>query len=375
MDKLTNKTKDNINLNPIRRGGFVTPTVHEYASKYLDGYSICDTCKGWLEDIEKPPLCKISDLLLSHYPMDHSIMTFGAREAMALAIKAIVPKGGTVVVDSNRHYSSILAIESVDAQFIEVESSGYPEYKIDPASFREAIKEYVKENNKNPDLILLTHVDGNWGNLVNAEKVGEIALEFEIPFLLNAAYSAGRFKFNPKEMHADLVAISGHKSFGSTGPVGALLYKQEFANGIERKSPTYSNKNINVLGCTVRGTASAAFYQALSELDERLKRWDEVIKNTRYFVDKMEELSKGGIVQLGEKPKNHDVVYFETPILYEIGEKHRKKGYFLYDELKKRNITGIKQGRTKGFKLSIYGLSQREIDHVINTFREIINEQ
>lgn len=363
-------TEKEINLNPIRRGGFISPTVKDFAIKYLDGYSICDTCKGWLEDISHPPLCKISDLLLSYYPMDRSIMTFGAREAMSLVIKTVVPKGGTILVDSNRHYSSVLAIESAGASLKEVESSGHPEYKIDAEAYRKAIQ----NNKEKPDLILLTHVDGNWGNLVDAKAIGEIAQEFKIPFLLNAAYSAGRFKFNPAEMYADFVAISGHKSFGSTGPVGAILYKDKWADRIERKSTIYPVKNLNILGCTVRGVASAAFYQALVELEDRLNRWETEIENTRYFVKQMENITDGGIVQVGEKPKMHDLICFETPILYEIGEKHQKKGYFLYNELKKRGITGIKPGRTKGFKVSVYGLTREEIDYVINSFNEIIHE-
>ncbi|MBD3281107.1 O-phospho-L-seryl-tRNA:Cys-tRNA synthase, partial [Candidatus Dojkabacteria bacterium] len=158
------------------------------------------------------------------------------------------------------------------------------------------------------------------------------------------------------------------------GPVGAILYTNRWRKKIEQKSIMYPQKNINVLGCSVRGTASVAFYQALVELEDRLDRWEEELGNTRYFVEQMEKISDGGIIQIGGKPKMHDLVYFETPILYEIGKKHRKKGYFLYSELKKRGIMGIKPGRTKGFKASVYGLSRSQINHVINSFKEIISE-
>jgi len=371
MDKINEESV--INLNPIRRGGFVSPFVRKYAIKYLDGYSVCDGCDGDLQKISNPPIRKIEEILTAKYQMDRLMITFGAREAMAVAARAVLSRGDIVLVDQNRHYSSILAIELSGASFVEVESSGYPEYEITPEKFRDAIEDVIKAKGKKPALILLTHVDGNWGNIADAKAVGAIAQEYKIPFLLNAAYSAGRFAFDSEEIGADFVAVSGHKSFGSVGPVGALLYRDKWGDKIEKKSHAYPLKKLYSLGCTVRGVAAAGFYQALLELDERLDRWPDEVEKTRYFVEKMEGLVADGIRQLGARPKIHDLVYFETPVLFEMGQKRRERGCFLAKELKKRGITGLKPGRTRGFKVSVYGLRKKEIDHVINSFKEILN--
>lgn len=358
--------------------------VRDITLQYLDGYSVCDYCIGSLQKISKPPLDLIEEMLISAYGLDKVILTFGAREAIGLVMRGVVGHGDYVIVDQNRHYSSILAVESVGAEFIEALTTGYPEYVVGADAYKDAIEEGKKKYGKLPALILLTHVDGRWGNVTDAKAVGDVAKQHGVPFLLNSAYSAGRFGFSADKLGADFVAISGHKSFGSSGPIGALLFRSEWSEQLLHESKFYPGKYVETLGCTVRGTAAVSFLEALKILSERLGRWGQEVQRTRDFVSDMEELGCGwdgrgneiiqsGIKQLGETPKNHDLMYFETPIFDEIAQKHRKKGYFLAEELKKRGVMGVQPGKTKGIKMSIYGLNDEEIKQVINSFKEIIN--
>ena len=71
------------------------------------------------------------------------------------------------------------------------------------------------------------------------------------------------------------------------------------------------------------------------------------------------------------KPKEHDLVRFETPIFDRIAEKHPRRGFFLYEELKKRSIVGIKHGQTKWFKCSVYGFSKEQINYIADSFVDI----
>jgi Sep-tRNA:Cys-tRNA synthetase len=74
------------------------------------------------------------------------------------------------------------------------------------------------------------------------------------------------------------------------------------------------------------------------------------------------------------KPKEHDLVRFETPVFHKIAEKHPRRDFFLYEELKKRNIVGIKRGQTQWFKCSVYGFSQEQVDYIADSFAEIVNK-
>jgi Sep-tRNA:Cys-tRNA synthetase len=82
----------------------------------------------------------------------------------------------------------------------------------------------------------------------------------------------------------------------------------------------------------------------------------------------------GGINQIGVKPTKHDLVRFETPLFHQIAKKHPRRGFFLYEELKKRNIVGIKRGQTQWFKCSIYGFNYQQVDYIAHSFQEITKE-
>ncbi len=68
------------------------------------------------------------------------------------------------------------------------------------------------------------------------------------------------------------------------------------------------------------------------------------------------------------------LVRFETPIFDKIAENHPRRGFFLYEELKKRKIVGIKRGQTKWFKCSIYGFTNEQKEYIGDSLTDIINK-
>ena len=110
-----------------------------------------------------------------------------------------------------------------------------------------------------------------------------------------------------------------------------------------------------------------------TRLLERVKRWDEELAKIRKFADALEDLGGGEIMLLGQNPHNHHLLHFETPLLWQISQKHKRKGFFLAEALAKHNITGVHKGLTKHIKISVYDLPQEEVDRVIEAFKEIIS--
>jgi Sep-tRNA:Cys-tRNA synthetase len=131
-------------------------------------------------------------------------------------------------------------------------------------------------------------------------------------------------------------------------------------------------KEVEMLGCTSRGAPVATLMASLPHIIERVKKWDVEVEKTRYFVSEMEKIS--GVNQVGVRPKEHDLVRFDTPIFHRIADKHPRRGFFLYEELKKRNIVGIKRGQTQWFKCSTYGFKQEQVHYIVSSFAEIIAE-
>jgi len=364
-----NIERDNLNLNPLQRGGVLTKEARKALYEFSDGYSVCDYCAGRLDEISRPAIHHFLDDLAEFIGADQARTVHGAREGKFAVMHAICKPGDTIVVDGNAHYTTHLAAERNQLNMVEVPSNDYPEYRITPESYQEVL-DYQEDYGEDVSLVLLTHVDGNYGNLTDARAIGKIAHDHGVPLLLNCAYSMGRLPVDARAFNADFVVGSGHKSMAASGPIGVLGLKDEWADTVLKLSKRHAVKEIEMLGCTSRGAPVATLMASLPYVIERVGRWDEEVQKTRDFVKKMERI--GGIKQIGVKPKEHDLVRFETPVFDEIADKHPRRGFFLYEELKKRKIVGIKRGQTKWFKCSAYGFTQEQTDYIARSFAEIV---
>jgi Sep-tRNA:Cys-tRNA synthetase len=154
-----------------------------------------------------------------------------------------------------------------------------------------------------------------------------------------------------------------------SGILGVLGMNKKWEKIMLRKSKIYPEKEIKFLGSELRGTAITTLMASFSEVSERVEKWQEEIEKVQWFSEEMEKL---GLKQLGEKPHQHDLMCFKTEPFYEISKKHSKGRFFLYSELKKRGISGIMPGLTKMFKLSTFEISKKELEKVIEAFKEIL---
>lgn len=362
-----------INLEPLQRGGVMPAEARKAALSYIDGYSVCDYCVGTLHILKRPPVANFLKEVAEFLGMDFAILTNGCREAKFAVMHSITKPEDSIVVDANRHYTSCVAAERAGLTVYEVENTGHPYFQIKPEGYASTIEKVKAETGKLPSLVLLTHVDWIYGNLVDPEKVGKICEEYGVPFLLNTAYSSGRMSINGRNLRADFIACSGHKSWAAgAGTIGILAVRKEWTEKVIKPSKGYKIKPIEILGCSARGSSTIALIASFPFVKERVKRWDNEVKKARWFSSRMEAL--GNIKQLGDKPHNHDLIRFETPAFDKIAQKHKRRGYFLYDELLKRKIAGIKAGKTKAFDLSTYGLTEEQLKYVIEGFEDIINK-
>jgi len=250
LQKLANLRRTHkglINLMPLQTGGILTDAAKEALMEFGDGYSVCDFCLGSLCDIANPPVKDfVHELLPQFLGCEVATVTHGAREAKFMVMHSLAQPGDSIIVDGNRHYTTIVAAERVGLNMIEVPHSGYPEFRIDVNDYMPLIEKH------NPKLILLTYPDGNYGNLPDATRLGEIAQEYGIPYILNGAYAVGRMPIKMSDVGADFIIGSGHKSMASAGPCGVLGMKRKWEEIVLRKSEAYNNKEVELLGCTLR---------------------------------------------------------------------------------------------------------------------------
>jgi len=372
LDKFCSLKRDiaQINIDPLQRGGILTEQARAALIEWGDGYSVCDFCAGRLDHIKNPPVEEfVHEVLPEFLGTDEVRVTHGAREGKFAAMHALCEKGDWVVMDGNAHYTSVLAAERSGLKIEYATPSKEPGYAISAEGYIEAI-ERAYEQKGNVSLAVLTYPDGNYGNLPDARAIAEACHDYSVPLLLNGAYAVGRMPVNAHELGADIIVASGHKSMAASGPVGILGASKEYARLIFRLSSAKKNKEIELLGCTVRGAPLITLMASFPAVVERVRRWPEEVENARWFSAGMEKL---GMNQQGDRPHNHDLMFFLAENLYEISQKAKKGRYFLYRDLKERGICGIKPGLTRQFKLSTYGLAREELEKVLQAFAGIID--
>jgi len=362
--------RENLNLNPLQRGGVLTADAREALYEFSDGYSICDYCEGRLDQIKKPDINRFLDDLADFINVDVVRTVHGAREGKFAVMHALCDRGDTIIADGNAHYTTHLAAERNHLKIIEAPNNGYPTFEIKSETYRQVLEDAIDKTEIK--LAVLTHVDGDYGNLTNAKAIASTCRRLGIPLLLNCAYTMGRMPIDAKDIGVDFIVGSGHKSMAASGPIGVLGMTSEWEDTILKRSDRHEKKEIEMLGCTSRGAPIATLMASFPHVKARVQQWNEELKKTRHFVKEMEKL--GEIIQLGVKPKEHDLVRFETPIFDNIARSHPRRGFFLYEELKKRRIVGIKRGQTRWFKCSVYSMTMEQIEYIIDAFKDIIKK-
>jgi Sep-tRNA:Cys-tRNA synthetase len=363
---LKREHKDLINLMPLQTGGILTDAAREALVEFADGYSTCDFCLGNLCNITNPPIKKfVHGILPEFLGCDVATITHGAREAKFMVMHCLTKPGDTIIVDGNRHYTTVVAAERAELNIIEVPSSEYPEFKVNVDDYIPFIEKH------HPKLILLTYPDGNYGNLPDAKRLGEIAAEYNVPYILNGAYAVGRMPIKMHDVGADFIIGSAHKSMASAGPCGVLGMKKKWESLLLKKSIVFKKKEVELIGCTVRGVPLITFMASFPYVQERVNHWDEQVAKAQWFSNELEKL---GLKQLGEKPHKHDLLHFDAPAFYEISQHVRERGYFLYKELKERGIWGPQPGLAKSFKVSTFASIKEQLAFVIDSFKDILQK-
>jgi Sep-tRNA:Cys-tRNA synthetase len=372
LQHLSRQGPQDINLNPLQRGGVIYPEARHALLEWADGYAICDFCDGRLDQMKRPPISDFVHTLLPQFlDIDVVRITHGAREGKFAVMHALCHTDDTIVIDGNAHYSTYVAAERSRLRIRAVPNSGYPYFTITPEAYAQTIQETIQDTGTPPALVVLTYPDGSYGNLVDAKQVAKIAHEYHIPFLLNAAYAMGRMPLSAQELDCDFIVGSGHKSMASSGPIGILGMKETFATKVLQRSAHSPSKELELLGCTARGAALVTLMASFPSVVERITTWEHEVAQLRWFAHELEQL---GLKPLGETPHNHDLLFIETPIFYQISQQHPKKRFFLYHALKQHGISGIKAGLTRNFKVSTYRLSQSALEHVLAAFQDIIDK-
>lgn len=367
-----------INIQPIQAAGRLTPEARKALIAYGDGYSTCDACRKpfRLDKISTPPIAPFHEQLASFLNMDVARVVPGARRGFQAVASTLVNKGDSVIVSALAHYTEFLAVEEAEGIVREVPLN---EHKIVTAdATAEKIEAVKQETGKLPVLVMIDHFDYQFANEHDVKGIAKIAHQYDIPFLYNGAYTVGVRPVDGKDIGADFVVGSGHKSMASPAPSGVLATTDEWAPKVFRTTQAVGDvtkrkfgiKEVEMLGCTLMGSTLIAMMASFPTVRQRVNNWEEEVKKSNYLIDGLLAIEDGNVIS--EYPRKHTLSKVDTSGNFDkVAQNHKRKGFFLSDELSSRGIVGEFAGATRVWKLNTYGLSWEKIRYVVDTFQDI----
>jgi cysteine desulfurase family protein len=147
------------------------------------------------------------------------VFTYNATEALNLAIMGLLAEGDHVITPSMEHNSVmrplnyLLSKGIIELTVVPCSEKGH----IDLGALRRSMK-------KNTRLIAVNHASNVMGAIAPLEEIG--TLSGEIPFLVDAAQSAGAVPIDVEAMGIDLLAFTGHKSLYGPQGTGGLFVRE-----------------------------------------------------------------------------------------------------------------------------------------------------
>ena len=154
-------------------------------------------------------------------PATHVILTPGATFGLNMVIKGLLKPGDHCIVSSMEHNAvmrPLLQLQGVCFDRIPCSREGL----LDPGDVERLIR-------PNTRLLIMAHGSNVCGCVQDAPAVGEICARRGIPFLLDAAQTAGHYPVDFEAFQLSALAVPGHKGLLGPSGIGAVLLRDSLA--------------------------------------------------------------------------------------------------------------------------------------------------
>ena len=150
---------------------------------------------------------------LFHIEPENVVLTMSCTHGLNMAIRTLVRPGDRVVISGFEHNAVTRPLHGLGAR---VTAAGRRLFDWDDTlrSFRKALDRGAK-------CAVFTHVSNVFGYILPVEEMAWECRRRGVPFILDAAQSAGAVPIDCEALGADFVAMPGHK--GLLGPMGTGL--------------------------------------------------------------------------------------------------------------------------------------------------------
>ena len=156
---------------------------------------------------------------LFHAPDPNGVaFTMNATQAINMALKGWLKLGDHVITSSIEHNAMWRPLKALERRGVEVTAVPCArDGLLDPAEVESAIRSSTR-------LVAMLHASNVLGTILPIAEIGALARRRGIPFLVDAAQTAGACPLDMQAMNIDLLAFPGHKGlFGPHGTGGLIV--------------------------------------------------------------------------------------------------------------------------------------------------------
>ena len=157
----------------------------------------------------------------------HVIFTPGMTAGLNMLLKGYLKAGDHVIVSSMEHNAMMRPLVQLERDGVEF--SRIPADRDGIARAQDIIP-LIRPNTK---LVAVMHASNVCGSLLPVKEIGAICRERNIPFILDAAQTAGHYPIDFKELGLSALCAPGHKGLLGPQGIGVLLLDHEFAKSVE----------------------------------------------------------------------------------------------------------------------------------------------
>ncbi len=158
---------------------------------------------------------------------ENVVFTTNVTIALNFLIKGLFRSGDHVLVSSMEH-------NAVMRPLVQMKHHGVGFSRI-PCTDRgelmlETIEKMIAPNTK---AIIMNHASNVCGTIIPIEKVGEIAHKYGLPFIVDAAQTAGILPIDMQAMNIDALCFTGHKGLLGPQGTGGFILTDQVADQLE----------------------------------------------------------------------------------------------------------------------------------------------
>lgn len=159
--------------------------------------------------------CRETVAKFFHCAPEQVVFTAGCTQGLNMAIFTLVKPGGRVLISGFEHNAVTRPLHAISAQIVTAGTRLF-----DPADTLEQFEAALKSG---VDAAVFTHVSNAFGYILPVDEMAALCKKYRVPFVVDAAQSAGSLPVDFARWGADFVAVPGHKGLLGPQGIGLLL--------------------------------------------------------------------------------------------------------------------------------------------------------